>query len=194
MDRSRIGRAVAILAIAALAVAVVSPAFSAAPVTKAKVKKLAKKAVKQNIDDFGNPIFIEEAELVRFGPVMLNVPGTAAIGTFGPFTLTASCQDDGGGNIKVLVLITTSEDNSTYESNDDNEDDFDVADNPNPEWWAEDTGGIIVAGPQQTNSEEDEGHASSPSGTNIDGRTTINTNFGGFDCSIAGYVIVESPA
>jgi hypothetical protein len=43
MDRSRLGRGLAILAVAALAVAVVSPAFSAAPLTKSKVKKIAKK-------------------------------------------------------------------------------------------------------------------------------------------------------
>ncbi len=43
MDRSRIGRALGVVAIAVLAIAVVSPAFSAAPVTKAQVKKIAKK-------------------------------------------------------------------------------------------------------------------------------------------------------
>lgn len=35
MDRSRVGRGVAILAVAVLAMAVVGPAFSTAPLTKA---------------------------------------------------------------------------------------------------------------------------------------------------------------
>jgi hypothetical protein len=50
MDLSRVGRGVAIMAIAALAVAVVSPAFSAAPLTKAKVIKIAKKVANKQIN------------------------------------------------------------------------------------------------------------------------------------------------
>ena len=196
MDRSRIGRAVAILAVAALAVAVVSPAFSAAPVTKAKVKKLAKKAVKQNIDDFGNPIFIEETELVRWGPVTMNVAeADKPIGTFGPFSLTAHCADDGAGNIDAEVLLTTTEAHSAFQSDDDSDDDFNPGDPDNPAYWARDTGGIIVGGPPEINSENDEdAHAIAPSGFSIAaGQSAIGTNFGGFDCWFTGAILVVAP-
>jgi hypothetical protein len=199
MKETRTGmlRGVGILAALMLAAGAISPAFSAAPLTKAKAKKIATKVLKQKIDDVGNPIFIEEAELVRFGPVTLNVPGTAAIGTFGPFTLTADCADDGGGNVLAQVLLTTTEAHSAFESDDDYDDDFNPGDPDNPAIWAGgETGNAIDGGAQTLGNEEDgEAIAVAPSGFSIAGASSgaITTNFAGFDCWITGAVHVIAP-
>jgi hypothetical protein len=188
--RSPVGRAITVVAAMLLAAGALSPAFGAQGVTKQQVTKIAKKQVKK----VGDPRFIQETELVRYGPITLNAPGTAPVGTFGPFTLTAECAliDDAGDGPPLeehgLILIDTSEDNSSFESQDDSEDDFDAAD-PAEEWAEE-----IADGPdvQDINSEDDDdAHASAPSGTRIAAAANvIILNQAGFDCIFSGAILV----
>jgi hypothetical protein len=191
MDRSRFGRGLAILAVAALAVAVVSPAFSAAPLTKAKVKKIAKKQINKLVPG----IAIEETELHRFGLITMNIGDAAqTVGTLGPFTLTATCTDGDPAadvDISAQLEITTTEDNSIAASDDDNDNDFDSGDAA--VIWAggdfENTPGGVV----DYWSEESEGHAASPSGIALDGRSAVYFNFAGAHCAFAGYLIQTAP-
>lgn len=205
MDRSRVGRGVAVLAVAALVVAVVSPAFSAAPLTRAKVKKIAKKVARQQIRSLGRSLFIEEeGELVRYGPIALGVGGTAPVAIFGPFTFTASCTrtDDADPTndpdpLEGEVLIDTAEDNAAFESNDDAEDDFDAADPP--EEWGQETGNDPdVLNEQDLNDEDDEdAHALSAGGTALSGGTTVRIGSAGdadSGCTFAGSFLVLAPA
>ena len=121
-SQSGFSRGIAVLAIVAMGALAVTPAFSAAGVTKKKAKKIAKKqataVLQARIDDFGDPIFIEEDEVVRFA-------GTASLGTtdqtiatIGPssFTLLLTCEDSGGGMPRILLEIRTSENGSILES------------------------------------------------------------------------------
>jgi hypothetical protein len=193
---SRWGRAIAVLAVVALGVMTVAPAFSAH--NNKHVRKISSKVannvLKNKIDNLGNPIFIEEAELVRFGPINLSAGQSAPIGTFGPFTLTADCAEgdffaDGAPfEYRGRILISTSEDNSAFVSNDDSEDDFDAADAP--EDWAENTAEV---GTQDINSENDESaHALSPSGTWISSAgNIIALTFDGAHCQFAGAVLTS---
>lgn len=187
--RSPVGRAVAVVAAMLLAAGALSPAFGAQGVTKSKVNKIAKKQVKKA----GDPRFIQETELVRYA-VTLNAPGTATVGTFGPFTLIAECNlvDDAGDGPpleeEALLLIDTSEDNSSFDSNEDSDDDFDAAEAP-LEWAAE---LADAPGEQDINSEDDDdAHASAPSGTRIASTSNlIVTSQGGFDCTFSGATLV----
>lgn len=198
MNRSRLSRGVAILAVVALGVAVVSPAFSAAPLTKAKVKKIARKQVKR----VGDPRFINESELIDYGPITVPVGGTAPVQTIGPFSFTATCAlEDTGVDPDPLngeVLIDTSEDNSSFDADDDSEDDFDAADPA--EEWAQDVGNdpddfVADFPPRDVNSEDDgEGKAVSPSGTSIFGQTTILTDFAAQSCTFWGWWIRQGSA
>jgi hypothetical protein len=188
--RSPFGRGITVVAVLLLAAGALSPAFGAQGVTKKQVVKIAKKQVKK----VGDPRFIQETELVRYGPITLNAPGTAPVGTFGPFTLTADCalvDDQGNGpplEEQGQILIDTSEDNSSFESDEDSEDDFDAADPP--EQWAEE----IANDPdeQEINSEDnDDAHASAPSGTRIAASANlIVLNQAGFDCIFSGATLV----
>jgi hypothetical protein len=192
MRNPRLGRGLAILAVAALAVAVVSPAFSAAPLTKAKVKKIATKVLKNKIDEFGNPIFIQETEFRRFGPIeMQNGAPDVTVGTFGPFTLTARCALS-GANLQGSLFIATSEADSTFFSPFWGEEgDFDPTDTD--VFWLQDTGtppggaaGIHFGGGQM--------HAAAPSGTSLQGMATLATNFSGSHCVFWGTVTTVAPA
>lgn len=141
----------------------------------------------------GDLRYIEEEELVRFGLVKMNVgdPDVPIIAV-GPFALIGRCeQPDGPGTaVRARVLITTAEDNSSYKSNADEELDFDVADNPNPEVWAEGTGGA-PGGPPDAASAADL-VAASPSGTAIGGHTAVYTSFAGAHCAFSGDVRVHA--
>ncbi len=195
-------RGVGILAALLLAAGAISPAFSAAPVTKAKVKKLAAKQVKK----VGIPLFIEEqTELYRYGPLTLNPGGTAPVAAFGPFSFTASClvlDDAMAGTdpdpLDAEVLIDTSEDNAAFNSDDDEEDDFDAADPP--EEWAQETGNDPdVLNEQDINGEDDEdAHALTQNGgTAITGGTMIRVGSAGdadSGCTFSGWFLVEAPA
>jgi hypothetical protein len=188
--RSPVGRGITVVAALLLAAGAISPAFGAQPVTKKQVVKIVKKQVPK----VGDPRYIQETELVRYGPIMLNGGGTAPVGTFGPFTLTAECNliDDLGDGPPLeeqgLILIDTSEDNSSFESNEDSEDDFDAADPP--EQWAEE----IADAPdfQEINIEDDDdAHASAPSGTRIaSAANLVVLNQAGFDCIFSGATLV----
>jgi hypothetical protein len=188
--RSPVGRAITVVAAMLLAAGALSPAFGAQGVTKGQVKKIAKKQVKK----VGDPRFIQETELVLFGPITMNAPGTAPVGTFGPFTLTAECNliDDAADGPPLeeqgVILIDTSEDNSSFESNEDSEDDFDAADPP--EQWVEE----IADSPdvQEINTEDDDdAHASAPSGTRIASTANLLAlNQAGFDCTLSGAILV----
>jgi hypothetical protein len=194
-------RGVGILAALLLAAGAISPAFSAAPLTKAKVKKLAGKQVKK----LGPELFIEEqTELFRYGPLTLNPGGSSPVAAFGPFSFTANCavDDDAmAGNdpdpLDADVLIDTSEDNASFDSDDDSEDDFDAADPA--EEWAQETGNDPDSlNEQDINVEDDEdAHALSASGTALTGGTTIRVGSAGdadSGCTFAGWFIVEAPA
>jgi hypothetical protein len=167
---------------------------------KQHIKKIATKIAKKQARTIvqttvGPTIFIEETELVRFGPINLNLGQNQTIGTFGAgsFTFTARCVDS-AGSTQGIVEITTSRNNSAMQSNDDDFDDFDTGDTA---WWAEDTGGLTATGTQEINSEEDgEGHAWSPNGIVIEGvGTAIVTNPENVsaDCSIGGSFLIVSP-
>jgi hypothetical protein len=94
MSRSRLGRGLAVLALAALAVAVVSPAFSAAPLTKAKVKKIARKEAKKQINALV-PDMISDLAVLKSNYVIFKETLTfgqeKTLATNGPLTLVARC-------------------------------------------------------------------------------------------------------
>lgn len=130
MNRSRLVRGLALLALAALAVAVVSPAFSAAPLTKAKVKKIVRKEIKK----LAPSLTVGTANALS-SQADLNyqaAAGTSAqvIYENSNLRLTATCA---AGPALTLVANTTV-DNATIQSygnaGDTNDNDFDVAESP----------------------------------------------------------------
>jgi hypothetical protein len=184
MDRSgTLGRALAVLAVVSLAAMAVSPAFSAANFTKAKVKRVAQKVLRNGIDDVGNPIFVEEAgEFVRFGPVKMSV-GQPDVPLFslGPFTIEGACFES-GGDTHAVATITTVEENSTFGSVQfPSGVEFDPSDGPL--FWAH----AISNGAEAGTSSMGSGHAESPSGTALDGSVNAIAELGGQDCTFYGW-------
>jgi hypothetical protein len=161
---------------------------------KKHIKKIATQRINALVPGMIGAQAIEETELVRWGPIKLNIgQADQPVGTFGPFTLTASCDQPGGAGTpeRARVLIKTSEDNSAFDSNDGDEDDFDAADPA--EQWAEFT--AATENVQEITTEDDgDAHAASPSGTVIRGvGNTLATSFAGVDCFFAGAVLVTAP-
>ncbi len=118
MKSSRVGRALGVVAVAVLALAVVSPAFSAAPVTKAQIKKIAKKQIKKLV-----PGMIADADnLVETKRFQLGDGQSQVILTHGPFTLTASCDLDVAGDDEAYLRISTTQDNSSFDAEDETND------------------------------------------------------------------------
>jgi len=184
MNRSRVGRGVAILAVAVLAVAVVSPAFSAAPLTKAKVKKIAKKVAKKQINTLV-PGMIAAADNVKETPHFLLTDGQSrVIITHGPFTVTANCNLDEAGQDIAEMLISTTVDNSSFDASDEN-DDFDIADLADERDW----GGRIDVAANTTEVEGNpNGAAVAPDGTMLvllNSWTSANPPFAPDRCGFA---------
>jgi hypothetical protein len=193
--RTSLARGFILLAVALLAAGALSPAFGAKKgLTKKKVKAIATKVFNKQLPVKGNPIFIEEDELVRYGPVGLQV-GAAdqTIGTFGPLSLIAHCEDDGGSVLGELRL-DTSADNSTYyrgvfDETGGGVSDLDAADPPE----------VIHAGPgaapggATTPSPVGMTTAMAPDGTWIVVTSQQAQNFGGSHCMFAGSVLVVAP-
>jgi hypothetical protein len=111
MNRSRLGRGLAILAVAALAVAVVSPAFSAAPLTKAKVKKIARKEAKKQIE----ALAVTKTDYVIFKET-LTFGQEKTLTTNGPLTLVARCTTGAQDEIAIVVRSSTSEWWTTFDN------------------------------------------------------------------------------
>jgi hypothetical protein len=136
MDRSRLGRGLAILAVAALAVAVVSPAFSAATLTKAKVKQIARKQATKVfntkstglqakctdgtvlawalVDELPGPVFSTEQVIRSFncmgGPIEVRFTGFYQVRV--PGITTPSIQ----ANESLAASVTVAEDTDNYAS------------------------------------------------------------------------------
>jgi hypothetical protein len=109
MDRSRLGRGLAILAVAALAMAIVSPAFSAAPLTKAKVKKIAKKQINKLVPKMIDAATIDQGTIP---PVTASTTDpNKTVFTEGPFTISLDCSLS-GSDVNLALLVKTTEENS----------------------------------------------------------------------------------
>jgi hypothetical protein len=192
---SSLGRGMVVLAIVILGAAAVTPAFSAFRATKGKVRKLAKKESIKQINAVGPGLFIQEGELIRWGPLNMNMDSTQPIGTFGPFSLKAACTDDdlgAGTAIAGEVLIDTSEPNSIVYTESDFEEDWDPGETRG--WGGTfNTGQSAGDPPNSFSFRPESGIASTPSGAGITGGTFFHTNFNGFHCVLTGYVIQLSP-
>ena len=183
-------RGIAVLAVAALG----SGAFAATPAFSAKT--VTKKTVKKIVRSLGGTLFIDEAsELDRFGPIKLSVGQSAPIGTYGPFTLSADCQqgdfdmDGPPFENRARILIDTSEDDSAFESNVDSDEDFDAADPPAA--WAEDS--QPIGDPSLGSENQERAQAEAPSGAWMTAVANIAAvNFGGVDCQLAGAVLTSA--
>ena len=188
--RSSMLRGLGVITALLIAAGAISPAFGAAPLTKARVKKIAKKQATRVVKTLGPMLFTEETELVRFGQISMNVgDADQSLGTFGPFTLRLACNLD-AGDVRGQVLATTTEANSSLNSNDDSDGDF----NPGEalEWAAE--VGDVPGGASDPAWHDDTTTASAPGGTSLYGHTAVTTNFGGSHCVFSGHVVVQAPA
>ena len=172
---------------------------SAVPERQEASKKFVKKRINKLrgqvpglVARAGNPIFIEEDELDRFGPIRLSVGQNQAIGTYGPFTLTAQCLDNDPGAGVVIqgrVRIQTTEDNSSFMSYyGDQDDDFDTAEDR----------AVYIQGTDAPGDPQDQWtygdgffRAAAPSGRSIWGTTDLITNFSGAHCWFVGQVLVN---
>jgi hypothetical protein len=183
MRNPRIGRGLAILAVAALAVAVVSPAFSAAPVTKAKVKRIARKQINQLV-----PRMIDEATIDQ--GVIPTVTASQddpnkTVFTKGPFTITLDCSP----GVELTLNVSTTEENSVV-----NDGFVNIAGDLDPsdgeQLFANYTGNA-TGGDAVTNGNLYFEYAAftAPSGTNFYAQFHTITNFNGNDCYVAGWFL-----
>jgi Fe-S cluster assembly scaffold protein SufB len=169
---------------------------AAVPEAKEASKKYVKKQIKKlksqlpnQITQVGNPVFIEEDELIRFSAQMNEGAADQTLATVGPFTIRGACDND-GANFDAFIEITTSEANSALDSTSGYDDeDFDTAETgivqsyenfPDAGTTAVWNGGGVF-------------HAASPSGAYIQGPTTIFMNFDGFDCTFFGTISKVAP-
>jgi hypothetical protein len=179
----------AVLIAALVCAGLVTPALGASVNSKSDVKALAKKQIPKT----GNHLFLEEDELVRYGPIRLNVGQGAPVGAFGPFRLSAHCDevDDAGDGPPLeergRIMIQSTQADAAFRSNVDVDNDLDP---PDVGVWAvedADTPGL-----QTTNSENyDNAHASAVGGTRIASTSNaIALNQGGFDCTFFGSTLI----
>src|SRR5919106_4219940 len=133
----------------------------------------------------GPTLFIEETELVRFGPVkMATGAPDQTLGTFGPFTVKASCDDEGGGVEEAQAFIETSVAGSLFDSYWwGTEAPFDPSETNAPIIWTEAEAAGLSSGYLGI------GHAEAPNGTSLSGDVTAFTNLGTSACTFSGYFL-----
>jgi hypothetical protein len=172
-----------------------------AKLNKPKVKKIAKKQANKQITKRAPGLSVAAAQTAvtaetanRFGgmtptriaPFTLGNGGSQVIGTFGPFTLTASCAINVAGDDTALVAITTSQNNSAFKGEDDNPD-LDVGDT------AEYV--IAVAPTGAPDFQEDGGVAIAPDGTELLGHQLyagVNVLGQGGICRFGGVIFATA--
>jgi hypothetical protein len=170
---------------------------------KGHIKKIARKVAKKEAKTIvqttvGPTLFIEEEELVRWGPIELNV-GAAdqAIGTFGPFTLEAQCLDSDATadtDINIRVGVTTTENNSAlkqyYGALDH---DFDTGEDG--DWYDFIDGSETTNDPGDPQNQQTFGdglvYVAAPSGASLWGETNAISNFSGSHCWLKGHLLVN---
>jgi hypothetical protein len=145
---------------------------------KGHIKKIARKVAKQEIS---------KADTVR-ETRLFTLPdgGSQALLTHGPFTLTANCDLDVGGNDTANVLISTTQDNSSFDADDEN-DDFDVADLATARDWASPIS--VPADTTEVEANVSDGVAVAPDGTTLvlaSIYTAVNPPFAPNACAFAG--------
>ena len=171
---------------------------------KKHVRKIARRIARKEARTIvqttvGPTIFIEETELVRWGPIKINVGGAdQTIGTFGPFTLKAQCLDNDATadvDINPRVGVTTTVNNSAlnqyYGTTDD---DFDTGEDGD---WFDDTEGNEAfndpGDPQHFYSFSDGfAEVAAPGGASLWGKTDAISNFDGGHCYLTGFVLLEA--
>jgi hypothetical protein len=185
MDRSRLGRGLAILAIASLAVAVVSPAFSAATLTKAKVKKIAKKQINKLVPGMIDDATIDQGTIPQVTASVTDPDKTVT--TFGPFTITLNCYDS-GGSVGLELTVKTSEQDSHVADNWNGGYELDPADG---EVHFQDLTGNPPGGESKSSYNPYYGalFLRSPSGTNMYAVFDTITSLGGTHCTVDGWFL-----
>jgi hypothetical protein len=134
-------------------------------VTKAKVKKIAKNQANKQITKRESGLSVASAATAAsadsFGgmtatpiaPFTLTNGASRELGTFGPFTLTATCAINDANSDEALVTITTSQSNSAFKGEDEDAD-FDVGDSvpyveaggsPTGTPYFQEDGGVAIA-------------------------------------------------
>lgn len=112
-NRRTILRAVGVLAALLVAAGAISPAMSAAPLTKAKVKKIAKKAAKQQINKLVpgmiGSLAVSKGNYAIFKET-LSFGQEKVLATNGPLTLVFECRQDAGDDIAEVVVRSSSSD------------------------------------------------------------------------------------
>jgi hypothetical protein len=192
MFRSSAGRGIGVLAVAVLVAAtfVLTPAFGAGTLTRAKVKKIAKRQATKVLTTLGPGMFIDEGtDMFRYQRRMNTGQPDQPLATFGPFTLKTHCEET-GGNILAQVLISTSQPGSILDSYAGYEENFDPADGF-LEWMGGDYG-IAPGGGNYDPTYDMVAHAASPNGTAITGFSPVYYNVGAH-CLFTGF-IVAAPA
>lgn len=107
--KSSVLRGVGIMAAVLLAAGAISPAFGAAPLTKAKVKKIAAKQVKKLAPGIVDGLTIDQGTIPPATATTTDPNKT--VFTKGPFTITLDCSLD-GGDVELELFVSTSEENS----------------------------------------------------------------------------------
>jgi hypothetical protein len=172
------------------------------PDEKKHVKKIARKVARKEAKTIvqttvGPTLFIEEEELVRWGPIGLNVGAPdQTIGTFGPFTLRAQCLDsDATGDVDInprISVTTTENDSALRQYYGTSEIDFDVGED-GPWHNSSPAEGVNNPGDPHHMVTFGDGFAYvvAPSDASLWGETNVLTNFGGSHCYYKGFLLVN---
>ena len=181
-------RGALVLASLLILAGIAGPALSAAPAGKASITK----AAKRQIPKIGDRSFILESELIRYGPVSLDVGGSAPLLRSDPFTFTATCDSiDSNADGPPLeergrILMQTDEAGTAVNTDDDLAESLPAG---GFVVWAQTTAGTPGAADISTE-DRGRGMASTPGGHRIAAfGTQILLNQGGSDCTFTGGIL-----
>ncbi|MEX0993747.1 MAG: hypothetical protein WDZ37_07120, partial [Solirubrobacterales bacterium] len=139
-----------------------------------------------NADKLGNRAASGYLDVQRIARFTLTNSQTQNMFTKGPFTLTAKCTINSGGNDIANILISTTQDNSAFDGSDTTPD----LDTTTAEANRDFVNATIGTGTAQIDHESD-GYALAPDGTSLHGELVAGVNILGLPagtCVYEGYV------
>jgi hypothetical protein len=197
-SRGKVLRALGVVAALLVAAGAISPAFGAKAITKNKAKQVAKKQATNQINALvpglintaipgqGNPLFIQEAELVRFS-FIVNQGGTQTLATHGPLTFKADCVID-GANLEGNVYIETTEAGTAFGGDDTSEGSIGPA-TPLVTRTFENPGATSAGAPAHSDGYDDQFSAIAPSGPAVNGTASTLAHKDVGTCKFYGHLL-----
>ena len=171
--------------------AVSTPKIANGAVTTEKIANDAVTGEKVNESTLGTvPTATNVSKLIPFGIVTASNGESKTLVSYGPFTLTGQCKEE-GGNLGAYVVFSTTENGTSFGGDGENGGDIGPG-TPESERIIEDPGASSAGVAENSDGYDDQFNAQAPSGASWAGTVESYANKNGNQCRWSGFIVTTS--